>query len=104
MAVKGAPVSTPAMKAACGDFERASSTAKGQLRRVKSATASLRATGHVSVELDQAMNDWQRQFDVVIRELDHMIEVMGGPTKAPAAKKETAISLASAWAGGLTGR
>jgi len=103
MGVEGIPGSTPGMKAARGDFERASLTAKGQLRRVKSATASLRAE-HNSIELDQAMSDWQRQFDVVIRELDHMIEVMGGPTKAPVAKKESAISLAAAWAGGLTRR
>lgn len=103
MGVERVPGTTPGMKAACGDFERASSTAKGQLRRVKSATASLRAE-HASIELDQAMSDWQRQFDVVIRELDHMIEVMGGPTKAHAPEKETAISLAAAWAGGLTRR
>jgi WXG100 family type VII secretion target len=90
------------MKQACGQFESVSSNASSQLERVNSEMASLQAswTGDASVKFGQAMNDWEQQFGVVIKELNHMIEVMGGGR----ANEVTAVDSASAWAGGLTGR
>jgi WXG100 family type VII secretion target len=105
MAVNNVSVTTPGMKAACGNFETASSTATGQMQRVNSEMVTLQAswTGDASIKFGQAMNDWERQFDIIIRELNHMIEVMGGNANAYSANEETAVNTASAWAGGLSG-
>jgi WXG100 family type VII secretion target len=93
--------SASGMKQACGQFESASSSATSQLERVNSEMASLQAswTGDASVKFGQAMNDWEQQFGVIIKELNRMIEIMGGS----GANELTAVDSASAWAGGLAG-
>jgi WXG100 family type VII secretion target len=105
MAVNNVSVTTPGMKQACGQFESASSNATSQMQRVNSEMASLQAswTGDASVKFGQAMNDWEQQFGIIIKELNHMIEIMGGNANAYQSNEETAVNTASAWAGGLSG-
>lgn len=105
MAVKHLPVTTSGMKQARRQFEAASTNAASQIQRVSAELASLQASwnGDASVRFGHAMSDWEAQFGVIVAELNHMIEVMGGHAGECAVKEKTAVRTASAWAGGLSG-
>lgn len=100
-------VTTPGMLRACSAFEAASTSATSQLRSVNENQAALQASwrGDASNRFSQAMNDWEGQFQIIVKELNHMIEVMGGNAKTYAQSEEMAANIAAQWsmADGLPG-
>jgi WXG100 family type VII secretion target len=94
-------VPTPAMQRAMGLFEGAAQTATNQMREVNDNQARLRSAWQSSNAFAQAMNTWEGQFDTAIRELVHMIEVMGGNAQAYTKNEDSAVNTASGWAMGL---
>jgi hypothetical protein len=60
------------------------------------------AVDSVSVRFGQAVHDWEQQFDIVLRELNHIVEVIGDNAHSRSANGKSAVETASAWAGGLT--
>ncbi|WP_433261129.1 WXG100 family type VII secretion target [Actinosynnema sp. CS-041913] len=104
MAVDNVSVATTGMKQAASLFEAASSSATRQMQSVNENQASLMAswTGDASAKFGQAMNDWERQFQIIIQELNHMIETMGGNATVYSQNEENATSIAGQWAGGLS--
>lgn len=75
-------------------FENAASTFTHQLGLVDDEVDSLRSTwtGSASVKFGSAMDDWENDFAIVIRELRAMVEVMGGsaavgPPRPPAPER-----------------
>ncbi|MEC3975223.1 WXG100 family type VII secretion target [Amycolatopsis sp. H20-H5] len=98
-------VTTPGMQQAAVLFENASSESSGHMKSINENQAQLMATwrGDASVKFGQAMNDWENQFSVIVKELNHMIETMGVNAKAYAENEQTAEGIAGQWAGGLSG-
>lgn len=96
-------VSTPAMQRAMGLFEGAAQTATNQMQQVNNNQAQLQSAwrGMSSNAFAQAMNTWEGQFNTIIKELIHMIEVMGGNAKAYTQNEDNAVNTAGAWALGL---
>jgi WXG100 family type VII secretion target len=105
MAVQHLPVTTSGMNQARRQFEAASMNAASQIQRVSAELASLRESwnGDAAVKFGHAMSDWEEQFGIIVAELNHMIEVMGGHAEECAVKEKSAVRTASAWAGGLSG-
>lgn len=61
-------------------FENTVSTFTNQLGRVNNEVDLLRSTwtGSASAKFGSAMDDWENNFVVVIKELQAMVEAMGG--------------------------
>lgn len=96
-------VSTPAMQKAVGLFQGAAETATKQMQQVNNNQRELQSAwqGQSSNAFAQAMNTWEGQFNTIIKELIHMIEVMGGNAKAYTQNEESAVNTAGSWATGL---
>jgi WXG100 family type VII secretion target len=105
MAINNVSVTTPGMKQAAGHFEAASSSSTAQLQRVHSEQAALRTvwTGDASARFGHAMNDWEQQFGIIVKELNHMIEAMGANATKYTATEQDATQTAGSWSAGLTG-
>lgn len=89
-------------------FESAASTFTGQLGQVNSEVNTLRSTwtGSASVKFGSAMDDWENNFVTVIKELQAMVEAMGGSSAAFNTQEDDAANIASSWSsfnGGLPG-
>ena len=67
-------------------FENTAATFVEQLGRVDDEVALLRSTwtGGASVEFGSAMDDWAKNFVVVIEELRAVVEAMGGAAASEA--------------------
>ncbi|QWF78517.1 WXG100 family type VII secretion target [Amycolatopsis sp. CA-230715] len=76
--------SAPGTHAVCGRFETASATATARLGAVGAELAALRSTwrGMAAPKFGQAMDDWARQVEIVVAELDRMALVLGGTRAA----------------------
>lgn len=72
---------TDDMRAAAGSFAGAIASANARLRGVNSEMAALQASwrGDAAVRFGQAMNDWEREYDVILSSLARLLEVTGGP-------------------------
>lgn len=75
----GAPA-TPGMRTVCGRFEAASAAATARLDVVGAELAALRSTwrGRAAPKFGQAVDEWERQVEIVVAELDRMVVVLGG--------------------------
>lgn len=104
MAINNVQVTTPGMQQAVSHFENASSEATKQMQSVNENQAALMATwtGDASVKFGQAMNDWEHQFQIIIKELNHMIEKMGSNAQVYSQNEQHATGIAGQWAGGLS--
>jgi WXG100 family type VII secretion target len=61
-------------------FEPAINSANSHLQQINSEMATLQAAwrGAASAKFGQAMSDWGQQFDIVIKKVTHLLEVMDG--------------------------
>jgi WXG100 family type VII secretion target len=89
-------------------FENAASTFIHQLGQVDDEVTLLRSTwtGSASVQFGSAMDDWENNFVVVIRELQAVVEAMGGSAAAFTAREGDGAGTAGSWSdfnGGLAG-
>lgn len=106
MAQNGALVDTEGMRKAGQLFEGASTEASNQMRQVNQLMLSLQQSwrGEASMKFNKAMNDWENQFSIIIKELNSMIEKMGGNAKHYDTQEADAVSLAPNFGGeGLQG-
>lgn len=100
-----ASVDSVGMRQAAGLFEAASSHASSQLQTVNSEMATLSGTwqGDASARYGQAMSEWEANFQIIIRRLNDMVEVMGGNAQAYDATSEENEAIAGGWDTGLSG-
>jgi WXG100 family type VII secretion target len=105
VAANGVTTTTEGMKQASGHFEHAINSANSHLQQINNEMATLQASwrGEASTKFGQAMNDWEQQFDIIIKKLVHMLEVMGVNATVYTNTEESALNTAGAWAGGLSG-
>jgi WXG100 family type VII secretion target len=98
-------VTTPAMQQACSLFETTASTMTQQMQSVNDCQSVLQSswTGDASLRFNSAMNEWEQEFDVIIKELVKMIGVMGGAAKVYAQNEEQAVTAAPQWAQNILG-
>jgi WXG100 family type VII secretion target len=71
---------TKAGRQAGSHFEHAINSANSHLQQINSEMATLQAAWHgaASAKFGQAMSDWGQQFDIVIKRVTHLLEVMDG--------------------------
>jgi len=71
---------TDDMRAAAGPVAGAIASANDRLRGVNSEMAVLQASwrGDAAVRFGQAMNDWEREYDVILSSLSRLLEITGG--------------------------
>ncbi|MFD9895272.1 WXG100 family type VII secretion target [Amycolatopsis sp. NPDC059027] len=76
-----------------------------ELQRVNSLMASLQASwrGQASTQFNQAMDNWERSFQVIINKLISMMDVMGVNTKQFVAAEDEAVSAAQSFGTALPG-
>lgn len=81
-------------------FENSASTFTGQLGQVNSEVNLLRSTwtGSASMKFGSAMDDWENNFVIVIKELQAMVEAMGGSAAAFNAQEDDNAGIAGNWA------
>lgn len=105
MAASPVSTTTEGMKQAGSHFEHAITSANNHLQQINSEMATLQASwrGDASVKFGQAMNDWEQQFDIIIKKLAQMLQVMGTNATVYTNTEEQALSTAGAWTGGLSG-
>ena len=83
------PVPAPAGAAAQARFAAAIDAANACFGQVNSEMAALQASwrGEASVRFGQAMNDWEQQFDRILRSLADLVDVARGASAHPAAER-----------------
>ena len=98
-------VGTEGMGQAASLFESTSSQFSSKLASINNEMAQLQAswTGDASTRFAQAMNDWESDFLVIIRQLNQMVGVMGGNAQAYNQTADQAASIAGNWSTGLEG-
>ncbi len=71
---------TNEMRRAAGSFAGAIASAHAGLRGVNREMATLQTTwrGDSAVRFGQAMNDWEREYDVILSALARLLAVTGG--------------------------
>lgn len=81
-------------------FEAAEATCTNQLGQVNSEVNLLRVTwtGSASAKFAAAMDEWENNFVVVIKELQAMVEAMGGTAAAFNTKEDENAAVATTWA------
>ncbi|GAA1988121.1 WXG100 family type VII secretion target [Amycolatopsis minnesotensis] len=85
MALDDGVSATPGTRTACDRFEAASATAAARLGAVGAELAALRSTwrGRAAPKFGKAMDEWERQAEIVVAELDHMVAVLGRGSTGP---------------------
>ncbi|WP_328604237.1 WXG100 family type VII secretion target [Amycolatopsis sp. NBC_00345] len=81
-----------------GQFARAIESANAHLRQVNTEMAVLQTSwrGEASVRFGQAMNEWEQQFDVIVRRLEDLMAATGGARSGGGDRT-------GSWTGGLNG-
>ena len=96
---EGISTDTAGMVQARAHFENTASTFTQQLGQVNGEVNLLRSTwtGAASAKFGQAMDDWENNFVVVIKELQAMVEAMGGTAAAMNTQEDDAAAVATSW-------
>ncbi|WP_348651134.1 WXG100 family type VII secretion target [Micromonospora sp. WMMD882] len=97
--------SEPGMQAAATEFAAKAQEFTGHLRSVNTQMATLQASwrGDASNSFNQAMDNWERSFQVVINQLLHMMDVMGATTSGYRAAEDQAAQSAQSFMSALPG-
>jgi len=105
MAQQNVSVTSTGMQRACGIFQDATATATSQMEAVNGCERALMAswTGEASMGFSRAMNDWEQAFNVIITQLAHMIDVMGGAANTYVQNEQNAAEIAPKWSADVLG-
>ncbi|MFG1918545.1 WXG100 family type VII secretion target [Micromonospora sp. NPDC048898] len=97
--------SNPGMQAAATEFASKAESFTTELRNVNTEMAILQASwrGTASNNFNQAMDNWERSFQLIIKKLLHMMDVMGTTTAGYRTAEEDASSSAQTFATALPG-
>ncbi|MGX4655169.1 WXG100 family type VII secretion target [Micromonospora sp. SCSIO 07396] len=95
----------PGMQAAATEFANKAQEFVGHLRYVNGQMAILQGSwqGTASTTFNQAMDNWERAFQVIIDKLLNMMDVMGATTAGYRAAEEEASQTASSFLTALPG-
>lgn len=97
--------SQPGMQQAAQIFGDRASEFTQELQRVNTMMATLQSTwtGDASRNFNQAIDNWERSFQVIITKLINMMDVMGVNTKDYVASEENAANTAQSFSAALPG-
>lgn len=105
MANQNVQTSQQGMQHAAQVFGDRASEFTQELQRVNTMMATLQSgwTGSASVNFNSAMDNWERSFQVIIKKLMGMMDVMGVNTKDYVAAEDTAVNSAQSFSSALPG-